>query len=286
MPVMHHECSIVMSAAVQTYYEARCAIWPCAHLAFAVGIMNLEGVEDQVQCPLNSACHQGSETRARLRKVWLCICLQQPGVPVLVHQEVKAKQLEAVGQCEEGQLPTDRLNRLAWSCTGCISSNGAILLHEASMGQRWEAMPPLPPNRLACSQHDIPRKITAPSLLIDRSITTWPAYSWLRSTYAELGMHAAAPSLTRQACDPFRYFDMLPHNLAGLHILVAIFSMATCDLAFAICDPGRLFDACTPARQLARDSNHSQQAWVFVSRLCSRQGVQLPVQVHAGACVT
>lgn len=40
--------------------------------------------------------------------------LEQPHAPVLVQEEVKAEQLEAVGKCEEGQLPTDRLQALTW----------------------------------------------------------------------------------------------------------------------------------------------------------------------------
>ena len=64
-----------------------------------------------------------SGTKLMARPVYL----QQPEVPVLVHQQVKAKELEAVGQREEAELSADRLQALACTRHNALSLSGACL---------------------------------------------------------------------------------------------------------------------------------------------------------------
>ena len=72
--------------------------------------MMQSGPNDHMHNPMTRLAGKASSSQAGLN-------LQQPGAPVFVHQQVEAKQLEAVGQAEKVQLPTHRLQTLPCSMT-------------------------------------------------------------------------------------------------------------------------------------------------------------------------
>jgi len=60
-------------------------------------------------------------------------------MPLIIHHEVKPKQLKAVGQCEEGQFPAHCINALSCRIQGMVAHMQPVCAYEHGKMARRQA---------------------------------------------------------------------------------------------------------------------------------------------------